>query len=546
MKVIRKILYVLVFLIALLSIFIIVCAFNPDITKKIGTLLYQEEDLTVAADAGSDPGNNFEAQDTVYLPQIGNDEVQDEDAENDSSNADVRRENIRNDNPAGSSTSTRSPAGSSTSARSSARDDTASAGLRSDAAADYIAPDEAEIVVPNNVSGRSGYRQIEGDAQQIDDDAVGDVQNQLDFGHLGDGLQFDPLYYPYYNMLDDTGKRVYRQIYANANEVYPAFMPVDYVTSAQLRNIFAAVYNDHPELFWLETAYSCKYIRSGQCVEIDLQFNRTAQELNSARTAFNEQAGGIIAEAQKFSDNYTKEKYVHDQLLERISYNARAEMNQSAYSALVNGQTVCAGYARAFQYILQQLGIPCYYCTGYAGESHAWNIVQLSDGFYNVDTTWDDSDGGNYDYFNKTDEDYSNSHLRQELSVYLPPCNGQIYRNLERSGKTGDDNSQTNLRSLADVGITEDQVFTDVGNYYEYCYNQVVQNGVGHYTFRNAVADLGMAEELIRNYSSGVCWDTYLQNATNALDASYCVWYVTAEELEDGSYLLTHEIRMTK
>ena len=34
-------------------------------------------------------------------------------------------------------------------------------------------------------------------------------------------------------------------------------------------------------------------------------------------------------------------------LIDKISYNLGAEMNQSAYSALVNGQTVCAGYARA-------------------------------------------------------------------------------------------------------------------------------------------------------------------------------------------------------
>lgn len=534
MKVIRKILHALVFLFALLSFFIIVCAFNPDITKKIGTLIDREEEPAAAADVRLNREDDFEVQNTVYLPPNENDGTKDNVAENNSPKADAGRENTGNNRPTGSSTS----------AGSSARDDTASAGLRSDTATDYIAPDEAEIVVPNNVSGKSGYRQIEGDARQVDDDAVDDIQSQLDFGNLGDGLQFDPLYYPYYNMLDDTGKRVYRQIYANANAVYPAFMPVEYVTSAQLINIFIAVYNDHPELFWMETAYSCKYIRSGQCVEIDLQFNRTAKELDSAKTAFNEQVDSIIEGVLTIPDSYSREKYVHDQLLERISYSARAEMNQSAYSALVNGETVCAGYARAFQYILQQMGIPCYYCTGYAGESHAWNIVQLSDGFYNVDTTWDDSDGGNYDYFNKTDEDFSSSHLRQELSVYLPPCNGQIFRNLAQSESAG--NSQDDLRSLADVGITEDQVFTDIGSYYESCYNQIVQNGVGHYTFRNAVADIRMAGELIQNYNNGVCWDAYLQNATNALGAGYCVWYVTAEELEGGRYLLTHEIRMTK
>ena len=212
---------------------------------------------------------------------------------------------------------------------------------------------------------------------------------QLGTGYTGDGLEFDALYYPYYAMLSEKGQHIYRQIYANANEGYQTFAPVEAVTAAELKNIFSAVYNDHPELFWLETAYSWKYVGNGQCVEIDLQFNRTIQDLENAKSLFDENVNRILLGAQNLSGDYDREKFVHDTLIDRIVYDMGAEMNQSAYSALVNGQTVCAGYARAFQYLMQQLGIPCYYCTGSAGERHAWNIVMLDDGFYNVDTTWD-------------------------------------------------------------------------------------------------------------------------------------------------------------
>ena len=100
-------------------------------------------------------------------------------------------------------------------------------------------------------------------------------------------------------------------------------------------------------------------------------------------------------------------------------------MNQSAYSAVVNHETVCAGYARAFQFLLQQYGIPCYLCVGYAGEPHAWNIVCLDGKYYNVDVTWDDTEeesGVSYDWYNRSDADYATTHLRQGLSVNLPPC----------------------------------------------------------------------------------------------------------------------------
>ena len=250
----------------------------------------------------------------------------------------------------------------------------------------------------------------------------------------------------------------------------------------------------------------------------------------------------IVAGAQNLPDPYAKEKFVHDALLERISYNARAEMNQSAYSALVNGETVCAGYARAFQNISQQLGIPCYYCTGFAGESHAWNIVALDDGYYNVDTTWDDTDGGNYDYFNKTDEDYARSHIRQELSIYLPPCNGQVYRTPEEYQSAEYDGR----RSLAETGLMQEQVFTDMSGYYTNCYDQVISNGMGHYTFRNAIVGEQLFEEWRRSYDSDDYRKAYMENAMTAIGAYHCTIALEIEELQDGIYLVTHEVNLTE
>lgn len=515
MKVIRRILYVIAVLFAMLCVFIIVCAFRPDITEKVEAMLYSGKESKAAVEIAPDFGNDAEAQIVISQPEdtAGEDVLDyEEDTEMTGEESEAGNVNGEADEVLGENR------------------------------ADYIAPDESDIVVPKQVAGRSGYKQVQDDAQEVDDSVAGDIQNKLDVGYTGDGLDFNTVYYPYYAMLDDKGKHIYRQIYANANAIYPTFMPVEEVTSKQLRNIFAAVYNDHPELFWLETAYACKYKRTGQCVEIDLEFNRTVQELDNAKNEFNSQVNEILAGAQNLPDQYTKEKFVHDELLDRISYQARAEMNQSAYSALVNGETVCAGYARAFQYILQQLGIPCYYCTGFAGESHAWNIVALDDGYYNVDTTWDDTDGGNYDYFNKTDEDYARSHIRQELSIYLPPCNGQVYRTPEESRETEYDGR----RSLAETGLTEAQVFTDMNGYYTNCYGQVISNGMGHYTFYNAIVGEQLLEEWKRSYDSDDYRQAYMENAMTAIGAYRCTMELEIEELQDGIYLVTHEVVLTE
>ncbi len=514
MKILRKILYVLAALLALGCAFIVFCAVRPDVTARLKDALY--ENGTASAESRTTRDDAYAAA----LADIEEAKNNDGGTAQDNGGAETSREET---------------------AQESA--DPERAGLRSDNAADYVAPRESDIVVPEAVQGKNGYQQIESDARQIDEADADDIRNQLDCGHTGDGLDFDAVYYPYYAMLDDAGRHIYRQIYANAEAVYPTFAPVEGVTSKQLRNIFEAVYNDHPELFWVETAYGCKYISSGQCVEIDLSFNRTAQELDGARSAFDGQVNDIVAGAQGLSGDYEKEKYVHDRLLDLITYNAGAEMNQSAYSALVNGQTVCAGYARAFQHIMQKLGIPCYYCTGFAGESHAWNIVSLDDGFYNVDATWDDSAGGTYDYFNRTDDDYADSHIRQELSVYLPPCRGRAHLGPERS-ETSAAGGESALRSVYETGVSKDHIFTDIDSYYRDCYDQIMRNGMGDYTFSNVVTGEELAAEIMESYASDAYKEAYMQQALDELGAGYSTWEIVPEPLQGGMYLLTHTMHM--
>lgn len=500
MRWMKKILYFILGVFAALCGLVIVCAFRPDITEFLARFLYSDEEQAVITQTPDASGTD----EPICFPEIiGSDETGQEQTKHQQTDL----------------------------------SETETGAIAEDIVSEYIAPDQADVVIPENVNGKTGYQRVRADEEQIEDDAAKELLNRIGTGPTGDGLQFDPVYYPYYSMLDDKGQHLYRQIYANANELNGVFAPVEDVTAGQLKNVFSAVYNDHPELFWLETAYACKYIGNGQCVEIDLQFNRTAQNLESAKTVFEERAGLILAAAQNLENDYEKEKYVHDVLIDNISYNMGAEMNQSAYSALVNGQTVCAGYARAFQYLLQQLGIPCYYCTGYAGESHAWNIILLEDGYYHVDTTWDDTDGGNYDYFNKTDQDFGSTHIRQELSVYLPPCNGQQYRNLEQNEETAD-----SLRSMEDVGMTEADILHSIPEYYENCYDQIVSKGQGSYEFYNVIEGEALLQELYSAYQTDDYRQGYMEQAMSDIGAFSCEMSLEIEELEQQRFLVIHKI----
>ncbi len=70
------------------------------------------------------------------------------------------------------------------------------------------------------------------------------------------------------------------------------------------------------------------------------------------------------------------------------------------------GETVCAGYAKAYRMLLETAGIESY-CVGdeIPDGPHQWNIVKVEGKYYQCDVTWDDNGTGNpigYQHFLKT------------------------------------------------------------------------------------------------------------------------------------------------
>ena len=251
--------------------------------------------------------------------------------------------------------------------------------------------------------------------------------NLEDSGITGEEYTFNELYYPYYANLSSDEKELYKQIYANINSLERTFVPVTYINYNEVTNIIESVTYDHPEFFYLAQTFTYKYTKDGICRQITLDYNDLINNIESNRNIFDKEVNVIVNGASKYNTNYEKELYVHDMLIKKISYNTNALYNQTAYSALVNKSTVCAGYSKAFQYIMQKLSIPTYYVTGISsGEDHAWNIIYL-DGYYNVDLTWDDAASYNYYYFNLTDREFSSSHRRSSLSNSLPMCSSTTY-----------------------------------------------------------------------------------------------------------------------
>ncbi len=395
----------------------------------------------------------------------------------------------------------------------------------------YVEPSANNLNIPDHLNGFSGYAEISGTLTEVEADEIAKLLDELDEGDTGALLVFDQNFYPYYHMLNDNEKELYRQIYANAYAMRERFKPCVSVYSVNVGRVVEAVYNDNPILFWVETSYGCKYGADGTVVEISLQYNETVKKADQSKDKFFERAEEILSVARTLKTDYDKEKYVHDKLVSKVTYAAEAPMNQTAYSALVNGQTVCAGYARAFQYLMQQLGIPCYYCRGYSGENHAWNIIRLYGEYYNVDVTWDDTVPSTYDYFNKNDADFAQTHIRRSSSVKLPACGGTLYGGLEAKAEELVPDDETSLYS---AGLM---------NYYDMLCGRIADLGLGKASYSDVVS-AEVWKELEKVYSNGNASfreDTLIR-AMHAAGAEYCIISLSAEEITENAFEVTSSV----
>jgi len=94
---------------------------------------------------------------------------------------------------------------------------------------------------------------------------------------------------------------------------------------------------------------------------------------------------------------YEIAKALHDWLVLNCCYDMRLYSggmpydSYTAYGPLKYGTSVCAGYAKAYQALLEVSGLECEYVTGMTTQGyHGWNVVRIDGEWYHVDTTWDD------------------------------------------------------------------------------------------------------------------------------------------------------------
>ncbi|MDR0221647.1 MAG: hypothetical protein LBI54_09620 [Lachnospiraceae bacterium] len=249
----------------------------------------------------------------------------------------------------------------------------------------------------------------------------------------------------HFDRLTDSERLLYVELYQIMTE-YASAIVVSSKSPPVIEKIFQCVLNDHPQIFYVVGYRYTRYSLEGETKKINFtaSYSIGVEEMQRRQKQIDAYVQTCRANMPIGTgiDEYGKVKYVYEYLINNTEYDLNAPDNQNICSVFLGGRSVCQGYAKATQYLLNKLDIKATLVMGKvtSGESHAWNLVEIDGDYYYVDSTFGDASyqgdtGGapstswnsqsvwpiNYDYLNVTTAQINVSHKAEPI-VPLVEC----------------------------------------------------------------------------------------------------------------------------
>lgn len=230
-----------------------------------------------------------------------------------------------------------------------------------------------------------------------------------------------------YEQLNSTAKTIYDKLYENRENLKTGTYKVEFGSTfqellsteggeaelkRQYQSAIEALIYENPEIFYIDATSmfiniekttkvnSVKYkvyIDNGNKPNYLAEGFNNKQEIEEYQMQI-EQVRDFILSNLEGKNDYEKIRLIHNYLIETIEYDSTISQDNiyNIYGALVSKVCVCEGYAKAFQYLMNEIEIDNVIVIGTGTnskgetENHAWNYVKLNNNWYAVDVTWDD------------------------------------------------------------------------------------------------------------------------------------------------------------
>ncbi len=240
----------------------------------------------------------------------------------------------------------------------------------------------------------------------------------------------------YYQQLSEEDRLTYREILeglnTNTEEIY-----IHASDAERANEIFQYILKDCPEIFWCDgTISATSYEGAESYTVLTPTYAYGNEDKERMKAEIEAQAFECLSGISADDLDYNKILYVYEYIVNTVDYDLEAPDNQNIYSVFMHRRSVCAGYSKAAQYLLERLGVFCTYVTGTTsgGQNHAWNLVKCEGDYYYMDVTWGDpvfqaSEGEDvkqfqtisYDFMLCDDGELFKNHT-PDRDVALPAC----------------------------------------------------------------------------------------------------------------------------
>ena len=324
-----------------------------------------------------------------------------------------------------------------------------------------------------------------------------------------------------YEQLNEEEKELYNKCYSAliSFETSVDNLP-EWLTEKTLEKIRDYIVIDHPEIFWFIGRYSYYSDSStGKITKVEFKYCMSKEESEKRKEQIENAVTPFENGINDTLSDYEVAKIIYKNIIELVDYDSvtldssgnDADKNlpddlRSIYGVFVNHKAVCAGYAKATQYLMNKYGIECTQVTGTTekDELHAWNLIKLEGNYYYLDTTWDDHSNTDpekntsvdvtYNYFCVTTEELLKDHT-PDSTINLPECTATKCNYYYRSGKILPVYSFEKVRSLVRKSVLDGDYTISIKCTDENEYSRLIKELIDEKRFFDIIQYLNLNSE---------------------------------------------------
>ena len=210
----------------------------------------------------------------------------------------------------------------------------------------------------------------------------------------------------YYSQMNAVQKDAYDRMAAACDEFLSSGQDISSQYFAEVRfasplsqteayNLYWGFFYSNPQYFFLRNTFSYSYNSAGLTKFTLLCYDNcwSGSSRQTLWTGIKNKTDAWISDAAVYDTLVEKETFLAQKISENVDYQF-SDYNQSMMGSVYFGESVCMGYAFAFEYLCNRIGVDSFILSCSESQTdqnaHAWNAVKLYGEWYLADPTFCD------------------------------------------------------------------------------------------------------------------------------------------------------------